>query len=204
MIWHESASVHRAVAESDSDFSRVNHGDLYFPAHERAPLSLEPLVDLDPKFKLNRCANRAGHRNHLKMSGTPNLREAARRHFRCAEHLAEKKEQSEASYLMGLAAECAVKAHLVEVDFPLMRSRRKRDQGRDPAYVHFPELATELAAQGEGVLARAMMVALGDPSLLNGWHVKMRYRHEASGPAVRKRYALWREQTLGLFKEVAL
>jgi hypothetical protein len=133
------------------------------------------------------------------------LRNAAKRHFRSADHLAEKQEASEACYLMGLAAECAVKAYLQDVKFPLARSRRRREaQGRDPIYVHFPELAVELLSQGEGVLTRSLLAALGDPALLRGWSVKMRYRHEASSPAVRKRYITWRSQTAKLFEETAL
>lgn len=130
------------------------------------------------------------------------LRSAARRHFRSAVQLAEKREEAEACYLIGLAAECAVKAHLQDVGFPLERKKRKAIKDRkDPLFIHFPELATELLEQGEGLLGRSVLVMIGDRDLLNGWHVRMRYRHQASSPAIAKRYATWRLQTERIFAE---
>lgn len=132
------------------------------------------------------------------------LKSAAKRHLRCAERLAAQQEASEACYLIGLAAECAVKAHLVEIGYTGPGKSKNKQDVKSALWIHFPDLATELLAHGEGSIARSVLTIIGDQSLLKGWSVKMRYKHEVSSPTVVKRYAKWKDQTNQLFVEVGL
>lgn len=135
------------------------------------------------------------------------LGHAAMRHRRCAEHLSQARETGEACYLIGLAAECAVKHHLQSIGFPLRRSRRAKkgeSTPRDPLYLHFPDLAIEVQAQASGMLAGQFMARLTDQSLLSGWNVKLRYKNHASTPSTNRTYQQWHQQTSALFRECEL
>jgi hypothetical protein len=139
-----------------------------------------------------------------------NLAKAAMRHRRCAENLAGNGEGAEAGYLIGLAAECALKHYLQEIGFPLVRRVRARrrnrraSQGPDPLYLHFPELTAELLAQGQGIVTGRILARLRNPSWLQGWRVRMRYEHQVSSPATIAVYHRWHAQTDSLFQEVGL
>lgn len=124
---------------------------------------------------------------------TLDLGQAAARHRRCAQRLADHKEHAEACYLIGLAAECAVKHHMQQTGFPLVRSSRSRKSsaGPDPLFLHFPELATELLLQAEGILSARVLARIREASFLAGWQVKMRYLHQPSSPAIVKQYLKW-------------
>jgi hypothetical protein len=133
------------------------------------------------------------------------LGKAANRHRRCAQTLADKKEQGEACYLIGLAAECAVKYHLQSINFRPKRQRKRGGVRRpDPYYLHFPELAAEVLAQAGGVLVGRLMARLEDSTTLQGWSVRMRYIDQASSPAVIRNYDRWRLQADEIFKETGL
>jgi len=137
------------------------------------------------------------------------LGSAASRHLRCAIYLASTKEEAEASYLIGLAAECAVKKHLVEIGFPLLLKKRKSKKSgltdrKDPLYIHFPELAAELLAQGNGIVAGRILARVGNPTFMSGWNVRMRYQEQNSTPLIAKRFTMWRSQVDELFAEVGL
>jgi hypothetical protein len=135
---------------------------------------------------------------------TPNLAKAANRHHRCAVQLAEQKEQGEAIYLMGLAAECAIKFHLQTTGFRPRKPRKNQEPAKDPFYLHFPELTTELLAQASGIVSSRVLAKLKDGSLCNGWHVKMRYADQPSTPSTIRKFQTWRDQTAELFQEIGL
>lgn len=137
------------------------------------------------------------------------LGSAAARHLRCAIQLAKQREQAEACYLIGLAAECAVKKHLTDTGFPLVRHKRKiKDKPKalrgDPLYLHFPALATELLVQGQGIIASRILSRVGNPAFMKGWDVRMRYKNQQSTPAVAQKFLVWRQQVDDLFTEVGL
>lgn len=137
------------------------------------------------------------------------LGKAAVRHKRCAEKLCGTKEHGEASYLIGLAAECALKAHLQSSGFSFVRQSRlkgkkKAGVGPDPLYLHFPELGPELLAQGEGILAGRMLEIVGSKAFLQGWSVKMRYRDQPSAPFIKRQYEKWLAQANEVFDEVGI
>ena len=125
---------------------------------------------------------------------------AASRHYRCAEALSKQAEQAEAGYLMGLAAECAIKHHLQAINF----FTRRRRGARDPMYVHFPELAELVLSQANGLITGRLLTRLSDASTMQGWSVKMRYREEKSTREITKRYERWRQQTEDIFREAGL
>lgn len=133
------------------------------------------------------------------------LANAALRHKRCAMRLAARQEQAQAGYLIGLAAECALKYHMQGVGFVLIRARRRnRKTTPDPLFLHFPDLQAEFLSQGQGILGASVARLLADPQLFNGWTVKMRYRDEKSSPAIVRRYERWLEQTDRIFAEVGI
>lgn len=138
---------------------------------------------------------------------TLDLAKAANRHKRCADQLAGNKEEAEGCYLMGLAAECALKMFLQQSGFQLERSKRKAKKkidGPDPLYLHFPHLTTELLEQGRGIIQGKILVHLSGGMLLKGWNVRMRYCDATSSPQVRAQYQRWKTQTEALFQEVGI
>lgn len=106
------------------------------------------------------------------MSSTLDLPAAARRHLRCAEALAglQRPEPTDAGYLCGLAAECAVKS-LAET-IPILR----RD---DIFYAHFPDLKNLVLnnAQGRQPQRLVQLLSAGH-GYLGGWKISMRYEDD--------------------------
>lgn len=137
---------------------------------------------------------------------TPPLARAAARHRRCAERLAASNEQAEAGYLIGLAAECALKWHLTEIGMPLRRARARRGRPTpiDPMYLHFPDLTEKVLTQGSGILAARVSALLSAGNFFNGWTVKMRYRDAVSGPNAVRTFTLWHQQAADIFRETGL
>lgn len=140
---------------------------------------------------------------------TSGLGSAARRHYRCAVHLASGKEEAEGCYLIGLAAECAIKMHLLKVGFSLIARKRKAKKESNPkrkelVYTHFPELATQLLAQGEGIVAGRILAKVGSPAFMDGWDVRMRYQDQKSTPNTAKKFGSWRLQVDELFSELGI
>lgn len=130
---------------------------------------------------------------------------AAARHLRCANSLNSAKEAAEACYLIGLAAECAIKYHLLQVGFKFKVKKKKSGSSvSDPIYLHFPELPIEVLAQAEGIVAGKVLAQVSNTSLLNGWSVRMRYAKQSSDKTMKKRFTLWKQQTEALFVEVGL
>lgn len=92
---------------------------------------------------------------------------AARRHLRSADQLVVAAEQAQAGYLLGLAAECAVKA--IATTVPSLR----RDE---VSYAHFPELRRHVLDYGAGREAARLVRALSAPSgFFGGWRIALRY-----------------------------
>lgn len=103
------------------------------------------------------------------MSYTPDLRAAAHRHFDAAEALAKGPCRRVAGYLYGIAAECAVKAMML--DARLVPKGGKED----PFYAHFPELRTMLRDSLAGRRGGQLLAFISDDSFMNHWNTDMRY-----------------------------
>ncbi len=102
------------------------------------------------------------------------IRAAAYRHFEAAEELAEGKRRDVAGYLYGIAAECGIKAMMLEVN---IRPRPIEERKDDPFYAHFPELRTMLRSRLAGRLAAPLLNFIGSDAFMNQWSTDMRYSH---------------------------
>lgn len=104
------------------------------------------------------------------MAFPPNLQASARRHLHAAEVLDAGPRRDVAGYLYGIAAECAIKAMMIEAGF------RPTGNGRDdPFYLHFPQLRTALRDNMTGRRATPLAHFIGDNSFLSNWATDMRY-----------------------------
>jgi hypothetical protein len=102
------------------------------------------------------------------------MRLAAYRHFEAAEKLAEGKRRDVAGYLYGIAAECGIKAMMLDINIrPLPNERRKED----PFFAHFPDLRTMLRSRLEGRLAAPLLPFISSDAFMNNWSTDMRYSH---------------------------
>jgi hypothetical protein len=105
------------------------------------------------------------------MAYSQDLPAAARRHLMAAESLERPGGRRDvAGYLYGLAAECAIKALMVEAG---MRPTAER-QRDDPFYTHFPELRTILRDRLQGRKG-TLLNFVNDDRFMNQWDVSMRY-----------------------------
>lgn len=77
-----------------------------------------------------------------------------------------------AGYLFGIAAECAIKAMMLDIGVRPMKKSQRRD---DPFYAHFPELRTMLRSMQLGRNARPLMGFIENDSFMNNWSTEMRY-----------------------------
>jgi hypothetical protein len=105
------------------------------------------------------------------MAFTPNMREAARRHLQAADLLSSGHRCDVAGYLYGIAAECALKAMMIEMG---MRPRETRSKD-DPFFVHFPTLRTMLRDRELGRLGQQITRLVQSDSFMNNWDIDMRY-----------------------------
>lgn len=120
-----------------------------------------------------------------------NLPKAARRHLEAAEELRRNqsgKRIDVAGYLYGIAAECAVKAMIIEI--PGALQIEKENKTADQA--HFPALRSMLAERLQGRKAQTLLAFVRDPQFMEHWSIKMRYSsgHEITSDRVEK----WAEQ----------
>lgn len=106
------------------------------------------------------------------MAFTPNMADAARRNLAAANVLAPDNFQV-AGYLFGIAAECAVKAMMLEGRMtPSLPDNREKD---DPFYAHFPELRTRLRDVLQGRALAHLSRLVGDDSFMSQWAIEIRY-----------------------------
>ena len=110
--------------------------------------------------------------------------DAARRHFADAEDLAERQRLDNAGYLIGLAAECAVK-HAVRHVTP------------NPPRIHFPELTAGVRQLGgRNPVFSKIRQALSPPahgSVFDDWSIAIRYG--ADGQVLNAQYRKWKAAT---------
>ena len=104
------------------------------------------------------------------MTFPPNMPVSARRHLYAAEALDNGHRRDVAGYLYGIAAECAIKAMMLEANL-----RPTGDRRNDPFYLHFPQLRTALLDNMAGRRATPLMNFIGSNSFLSHWATDMRY-----------------------------
>ncbi len=98
---------------------------------------------------------------------------AARRHLVAADFLAAPGGRKDvAGYLYGIAAECAVKAMMIEAG---LRPRIDRRDG--PFYEHFPDLRTSLRDTLHGRKGTPLISFIYNDAFMNNWSTDMRYSH---------------------------
>lgn len=121
----------------------------------------------------------------------PDMPAAAQRHLIAANILnAEGGRPDVAGYLYGIAAECAIKAMMLEANlWPLPDSATRRGS---PYYAHFPELRTMLLDSLQGRRGTPLINFVTKDNFFNNWSTNMRY---AKGSSVEPRWInLWSQQ----------
>jgi hypothetical protein len=99
---------------------------------------------------------------------------AARRHLLAANILNSGDRRDVAGYLYGIAAECALKAMMVDAGLRPLPVESRRD---DPFFAHFPELRTMLRDTLKGRRGTTLIALIGDDSFMTQWSTDMRYAH---------------------------
>ncbi len=114
---------------------------------------------------------------------------AARRHFAAAEELNAGTRNDVAGYLYGIAAECAIKAMML--DAGLRPASEHKTQG-DPFFAHFPDLRTMLRDSLKGRISSPLIGYVNSDRFMNNWSTRMRYCH---GREVKSQWvSAWAEQ----------
>jgi hypothetical protein len=104
------------------------------------------------------------------MAFPPNMKAAAHRHLNAAELLNTGHRRDVAGYIYGIAAECALKAMMLDAGF-----RPTGDRKNDPFFLHFPELRTALLDSLGGRRANTLARFVNNPSFFSQWAIDMRY-----------------------------
>jgi len=114
------------------------------------------------------------NRHTKKMAFTPHMPTAARRHLEAAEILFGHGTRLDVSgYLYGIAAECAVKALMLDAGMrPLGDNLARRE---DPFYAHFPEILTMLRDAQFGRQGVTLRKFIENRSFMHHWDTQMRY-----------------------------
>jgi hypothetical protein len=100
-----------------------------------------------------------------------------------------------AGYLFGLAAECAVKAMMIELGLKPRPAAERRD---DPFYQHFPALLVSARNAAKGRRSATLSRILATPQYMANWEIEMRYAApgDVSAASV-QRWAKHAKQTVG-------
>lgn len=106
------------------------------------------------------------------MSFTPDMASASHRHLQAADALDGRNGRAVAGYLYGLAAECAVKAIMLEAGIRQLPQEAKSD---DPYYAHFPHLRVILRESLEGRSATILRRFIENDNFFSYWDIKIRY-----------------------------
>ncbi|EPG3323469.1 TPA: hypothetical protein N2A03_005867 [Pseudomonas aeruginosa] len=121
---------------------------------------------------------------------TPDMESASHRNFQAAQTLHSNQHRHAAGYLYGLAAECAIKAMMLQAGIPV---RPQDERGDDPYYAHFPNLKTILRENMQGRRASGALARfINDDRFFSQWDIKVRYckNDQVSSGWIE----MWREQ----------
>lgn len=107
------------------------------------------------------------------MTYTPDMPAAAHRHLEAADLLAVSATRADvAGYLYGIAAECAIKAMMLETK---MFSTDPSQRAGNPLYVHFPTLRTMLRDTLQGRRGTPLFRFVNNDNFMSNWAIEMRY-----------------------------
>ncbi|HJU16326.1 MAG TPA: hypothetical protein VJ770_07635 [Stellaceae bacterium] len=106
------------------------------------------------------------------MAFATDMKAAARRHLEAGDILMANQRRDVAGYLYGIAAECAVKAMMIEFGM-----RPVPEKKSDPFFAHFPELRSMLRDVLRGRKGTPLVRLIQDDRFLNHWSTHMRYSH---------------------------
>lgn len=121
------------------------------------------------------------------MTFTLNVHASARRHLTAAKILKDEERHDVAGYLFGIAAECAIKAMMLDAGF-----RPTHERENDPFYQHFPQLRTTLRSKLSGRRAATLLTFISNDKFFSQWSTDMRY---CKGDEIRDGWVeLWSEQ----------
>lgn len=99
---------------------------------------------------------------------------AARRHLLAADALMVASRHDVAGYLYGIAAECAIKAMMLDAG---IRPRSEHRTPGDPFFAHFPDLRTLLRDSLQGRRSAPLAGYIQNDAFMNNWSTRMRYSH---------------------------
>lgn len=109
----------------------------------------------------------------------PDIPAAARRHLSAADTLNTPQGRPDvAGYLYGIAAECAIKAMMLETH--LWPAPNPASRAGNPYFEHFPNLRTILRDSLEGRRGMPLAKFINDDSFMNNWSTSMRYAKGSS------------------------
>jgi hypothetical protein len=113
---------------------------------------------------------------------------AARRHLLAADILFQEGSRRDvAGYLYGIAAECAIKAIMIDAGH-----RPKENSKDDPLFAHFPQLRTSLRDFNFGRKGAILHRFISDNNFFSQWDIKMRY---CKGSEINSSWiVIWKEQ----------
>ena len=125
------------------------------------------------------------------------MRAAARRHQEAAEKLHEGTRRDVAGYLYGLAAECGIKALMLDLG---MRPAANARSGDDPFYAHFTRLKTMLRDDAHARQHEDLRKFTEDNGFMEHWDVTMRY---SDGKGIRPAWVdRWRQNAKDVMAEI--
>lgn len=125
------------------------------------------------------------------MEYTFDMPAAARRNLQAARELGPGARRDVAAYLYGIAAECAVKAMMLDAGMRRLEPARRRE---DPFFMHFPALRTHLLDRVGGRRAAVLAKFVSDPRFLSEWSTSMRY---SDGREIKANWMnVWEEQAI--------
>jgi hypothetical protein len=133
----------------------------------------------------------------MTQSFNTNMRAAARRHQEAAETLHGGARQDVAGYLYGLAAECGIKALMLDLG---MRPAAKGPTGDDPFYAHFTRLKTMLRDDSRARQHQDLRKFTEDDRFMEHWDVAMRY---SDGKDIKNAWIeSWRQNAKDVMAEI--
>ena len=126
-----------------------------------------------------------------------NMRASARRHQEAAETLHEGARQDVAGYLYGLAAECGIKALMLDLGMRPTQNPRTSD---DPFYAHFTRLKTILSYDVHARQHSDLRKFIEDKHFMEYWDIAMRY---SDGKDIKKAWVDgWRQNAKDVVAEL--
>jgi hypothetical protein len=106
------------------------------------------------------------------MKYKPDLTKSARRHLIAANALVATDRKDVAGYLYGIAAECAIKAMMLQAGISQLSPTKRRE---DPYYLHYPQLPSALRDRLKGRVSTPLLHIVNNVNFLEKWSTDMRY-----------------------------